>query len=326
MSYSGARRRAATRPAHGGALELSRAALLPCASATGQFITTLKRAFGTWLKSVVASAPRYSTQPMTSGWRSFASDSARRGRPEAQGIARQSRPTRIEPSRGCVSHYDIHMKHVRTIPLNRLPRSGRQMTRREVKKRETRERILHAAASLARREGLPAASIPRVMSAAGLTVGGFYGHFRSKAAMDAEVIRTVFGAISGRSLAHLDGYHGFDWVQRAFERYLTPLNRDHPEGCAYPNILSHIATGPPEVKKAFADALDLRIRAFEAHMPSSPGVSVRERAVAAMALTIGALILARASAGAVVSDEVLAACQKWALPELNMPAQRRRRA
>ena len=210
--------------------------------------------------------------------------------------------------------------------MKRAARSGRQLTSRDLKKRETRERILQAAALIARREGLPAASIPRVMRAASLTVGGFYGHFPSKAAMDAEVIRTVFGAIPGRSLAHLEGHQGFDWIQRAFEGYLTPLNRDHQDGCAYPNILSHIATGPLEVKKAFADALDLRIRAFEAHMPSSPGVSVRERAVAAMALTIGALILARASAGAAVSDEVLAACKKWALPELDMRTERARKS
>jgi len=199
----------------------------------------------------------------------------------------------------------------------RASRIPRRVTDREMKKRETRERILQAAATIARRDGLAAASIPRVMRAAGLTVGGFYGHFSAKSAMDAEVIRTVFGVIPGRSLGHLEGYHGFDWVQRAFRGYLTALNRDHPEGCAYPNILSHIATGPPEVKKAFADALDLRIRAFEAHMPAGAGVSPRERSVAAMALTIGALILARASAGSAVSDEVLEACRKWALPELN---------
>lgn len=61
-------------------------------------------------------------------------------------------------------------------------------------------------------------------------------------------------------------------------------------------------------------------------MPPVPGVSVRERAVAAMALTLGALLLAWASAGSPVSDEVLAACQNWALPELSLPAARSRRA
>ncbi len=218
------------------------------------------------------------------------------------------------------------MKAAGKAPLTRPAPVGRRVTHRALKKRETRERILQCAAAIARREGFAAASIPRVMAAAGLTVGGFYGHFRSKAALDAEVIRVVFGAIPGRSLAHLEGHHGFDWVRRAFEGYLTPLNRDHPDGCAYPSILSHVATGPPEGKKAFADALDLRIRAYEAHMPSTPGVSVRERAVAAMALTIGGLLLARAAAGSAVSDEVLAACQKWALPELTMPVERHRRA
>jgi hypothetical protein len=45
-----------------------------------------------------------------------------------------------------------------------------------------------------------------------------------------------------------------------------------------------------------------------------------------MALTLGALLLARASAGSAVSDEVLAACRTWALPELSVPAARRRSA
>ena len=44
-----------------------------------------------------------------------------------------------------------------------------RVTERRIRKQETRERILQAAASIARREGLQAASIPRVMRAAGLT-------------------------------------------------------------------------------------------------------------------------------------------------------------
>lgn len=209
----------------------------------------------------------------------------------------KTKPTRARSSGGSV----------------RAPR----ITQRDIRKQETRQRILQAAAAIARREGLQAASIPRVMEAAGLTVGGFYGHFPSKAALDAEVIRRVFGVIPGRGLSGLDNSSGLAWVQRAVGRYLTTMHRDNPEGCAYPAILSAVATGPAEVKAAFADALDLRVKAFEAHTPALPGVTARERSLAAMALTIGGLLLARASAGASVSDEVLEACHKWALPELD---------
>lgn len=153
------------------------------------------------------------------------------------------------------------------------------------------------------------------MREAGLTIGGFYGHFASKAAMDAEVIRTVFEPISSGALVHIREYEGLDWLQRAVSNYLSPLNRDHPLGCPYPSILSSVAIGPQEVKTALTDALEVRIVAYKAHSPSLPGVSSRERAVAATALTIGGLLLARACNGHPLSDEILAACKKWALPE-----------
>jgi TetR/AcrR family transcriptional repressor of nem operon len=120
----------------------------------------------------------------------------------------------------------------------------------------TRERILQAAAAIARREGLQAASIPRVMRAAGLTVGGFYGHFASKTALDVEVIRTVVGAIPGRGLAGLEHVSGLAWVERATTRYLTVAHRDNPDRCSYPAILSGVATGSNDVKAAFAAALE----------------------------------------------------------------------
>lgn len=197
----------------------------------------------------------------------------------------------------------------------RVPR----VSQRAVKKQETRQRILKAAAAIASREGLPAASIPRVMREAGLTVGGFYGHFDSKSDMDAEVIRTVFEPYSAGALARLRGYEGLDWLERAVAAYLCPVNRDRPLGCPYPSILSSVAIGPPDVKAAFTQAMRLRIGAYEAHAPKLPGVSSRERAVAATALTIGGLLLARACVGDPLSDEILAACAKWALPEKDVP-------
>jgi TetR/AcrR family transcriptional repressor of nem operon len=197
-----------------------------------------------------------------------------------------------------------------------------RVNQRAVKKQETRQRILKAAATIASREGLHAASIPRVMRQAGLTIGGFYGHFESKAAMDAEVIRTVFEPISSGALASFRRHEGLDWLERAVAAYLSPINRDHPQGCPYPSILSAVAVGPPEVKAAFTDAMRLRVGAYEAHAPRLPGVTPRERALAATALTIGGLLLARACRGDALSDEILGACKKWALPEQDVRGQR----
>ena len=46
--------------------------------------------------------------------------------------------------------------------------------------RENREKILQAAARLFRERGFDEVGVADVMKAAGLTHGGFYGHFKSK--------------------------------------------------------------------------------------------------------------------------------------------------
>jgi TetR/AcrR family transcriptional regulator, transcriptional repressor for nem operon len=193
---------------------------------------------------------------------------------------------------------------------------GPRISERSIQKRETHERILKSAGDIARREGLRAASVPRVMSGAGLTVGGFYAHFPSKQAMDVEIVQSLLGPFS-RWLSGLGKSSGLAWVRRAVSRYLNIAHRDDPAGCAYPAVLSEIAAAPDEVRRAFAQAFEVRVRAFETHVSPVAGVTARERALATLALTMGGLLLARASRGNPISEEMLIACKKWALPELD---------
>ena len=192
------------------------------------------------------------------------------------------------------------------------------MTQRAVKKRATHERILKSADKIARREGLRAASVPRVMKGAGLTIGGFYAHFSSKTAMDVEIIRSMLGEVPGPWLSGLEEFSGLDWVHRALERYLSVAHRDQPYGCAYPAVLSEMAGAPDDVRHAFAESFELRMGAFKAHVPPVAGVTAHERALATMALTIGGLLFSRALRGSRLSDDMLRACRNWALPELDV--------
>ena len=195
--------------------------------------------------------------------------------------------------------------------------AGQRVTERSVRKHQTRERILKSAGRLARKEGLAAASVPRVMSGAGLTVGGFYAHFPSKQAMDAELVRTLLGTLSGKGLSGPDDASGLEWVRRAVEGYLAGAHRDKVDGCAYPAVISEIARAAPEVRRAFSEAFELRVGTVAVHAPKMAGISARERALATLALTLGGLLLARGTKGEPVSNEILVACRKWALPELD---------
>lgn len=212
-----------------------------------------------------------------------------------------------------------------TSTRRRTPRSG--LTARAVRKRETHQRILQSAGRIARREGLRAASVPRVMRGAGLTVGGFYAHFPSKTAMDAELVRAMLGELPGRWLRGLEDVSGLDWMARAVARYLSLAHRDNLDGCAYPAVLSEVSSAAPQVREAFADALELRVRAFSTHAPALPGMTARSRAIATIATTIGGLLLARSARGTRISGEVLDACQSLLLPEYQAaPAIKTRKA
>src|SRR5262249_30823618 len=101
------------------------------------------------------------------------------------------------------------------------------------------------------------------------------------------------------------------------KRYLRADHRDSDDGCAFPTVLSEVARAPEAVRREFVHALEQRVKAFEAHSERRDGCSSRERALATIVLTIGGVLLARAAHGDPVSDEILEAGRKWALPELS---------
>jgi TetR/AcrR family transcriptional repressor of nem operon len=174
----------------------------------------------------------------------------------------------------------------------------KRTSRHSVKKRRTHDRIIAAAGRIARKNGLAAASVSRVMHGAGLTIGGFYAHFRSKRAMDAEVVQATLGA---------------SVTPWSIDRYLTAAHRDDAEhGCAFPAMLSEIARADEATRMAMARAIDARARALARVMPGTRSAARRQRALATLALCVGGLAMARAMRGHKASDEVLAACRKMA--------------
>ena len=187
-------------------------------------------------------------------------------------------------------------------------------SRGTLKKRRTHDRIIASAGRIARKNGLAAASVSRVMRGAGLTIGGFYAHFRSKRAMDAEVVQATLGDSS---------------IPWSVDRYLTAAHRDNAQhGCAFPAMLSELARADEPTRMAMARALDARARELTGPARGRRGAAARERALAALALCVGGLALARAMRGHPASDEVLTACRALASslqPTVPMKSQRTRR-
>ena len=188
-------------------------------------------------------------------------------------------------------------------------------------KEETRRRILAAASALFRRRGVRATGLPDVMKEAGLTVGGFYRHFDSKAALFRE---SVAGSLR-RTLAflrHSPGHHrGREWLRAAAGRYLSRehlVNVDH--GCPLPALTPEIARADPEVREVYGEALREIIDELEGRMPLDTSLAPRELAWSFMALNVGGLMLARGAEHPELADEIIDACRKAAAFEPEAPS------
>lgn len=189
-------------------------------------------------------------------------------------------------------------------------------TSRDAAKSKTHSRITAAAGRLIRKKGLAAASVHEVMHAAGLTIGGFYAHFPSKTAMDAEVLSEALAEAREKWLKDIDHSRPSEWVAEVVKRYLNSSHRDRPDdGCPLPAVLSELARSGRTTRRAVAEGLENYIKEFSAVAPQVEGVTPRERALATLALCVGGVSIARALHGYRISDETLQACAKWALPE-----------
>src|SRR5215471_2486268 len=92
---------------------------------------------------------------------------------------------------------------------------------------ESRKRILEAAATLFRETGFDGIGLADLMKAAGLTHGGFYGHFGSKEDLAAEACAEALERAVKKWTSLVEGSRGapLDAIAR---NYLSETHRDAP--------------------------------------------------------------------------------------------------
>jgi TetR/AcrR family transcriptional repressor of nem operon len=155
---------------------------------------------------------------------------------------------------------------------------------------ENRERILASAAELFRARGFDGIGLNELMQAAGLTRGGFYGHFESKDDLAAQATRRALQSNreqwkqqSDRSLQA--------WVRT----YLSDAHRDHiGAGCGLAALAGDAARGGPAVQQAFAEGVASLVATLQTQMPAEGAAEKREQALAMLSTLMGALLLSRA--------------------------------
>src|SRR5690349_21153030 len=180
-----------------------------------------------------------------------------------------------------------------------------------------RERVLDTAAGLLRVHGLDGVPIADIMSAAGLTHGGFYFQFASKKALVEEAcargvresVAAIYESAAGPPSAEPDGGDQPTPLRRVLNDYLSSDRRDAPQvGCTVAALSADAGRGSPELQDVFTAGITGMARAvgWAAGDPSADRDSVPPD-YPLLASIVGAMILSRAvhASDPALSDRIL---------------------
>ncbi|MFK4265053.1 TetR/AcrR family transcriptional regulator [Streptomyces milbemycinicus] len=165
---------------------------------------------------------------------------------------------------------------------------------------ENRRRVVETASRLFREQGAHI-SVADLMKACGLTHGGFYKQFASKDALIGEATTHAFEELTQLRDAGLEQHAGQrDAAQQALiDTYLSTEHRDDAaDGCPVAALATDMARGLGD---------------RDAHRVYSEGVSdfaewlstEDQDGIARLCTMLGALVLARATKGSPLSEEIL---------------------
>lgn len=195
-------------------------------------------------------------------------------------------------------------------------------------KARTRDRIVESARVMFNRKGFDQVSIDEIMSAAGLTRGGFYNHFASKQDLYAEAVRSFstcnpFALESERIGGHRDPGHA---ARRLVELYLSDAVLDDvDQHCPLIAVPSDVARAGLEPRSAYTFVVRRMLAVFRGAFPAADRRG-NAKAQVILNLCVGGMVIARTTDDAELRRSLRAAALAQALALLGVPERTRRRA
>jgi TetR/AcrR family transcriptional regulator, transcriptional repressor for nem operon len=180
---------------------------------------------------------------------------------------------------------------------------GGSMRHSKTEKANTDKRIVAVAAKKFREEGLTGIGIADLMKEAGLTVGGFYKHFKSRDALVAEAIGSAMEIWKDRIDAAAAGGPGFTY-ESLVDDYLSEAHRNYPGvGCPVGALAGDLARSDKRTRvvatRKIRDNIELLAGLIRDTNKKNKDTA-RSCAVMTYCAMVGAISMARA-----VSDEEL---------------------
>jgi TetR/AcrR family transcriptional repressor of nem operon len=147
------------------------------------------------------------------------------------------------------------------------------------------------------------------MDEAGLTHGGFYGHFASKADLAEQACAAAVGksAEKWEALARGRPETGLAEIARS---YLSKRHRDDPGGgCVFAALGGEVARRSDAVRATVTKGVQAQLGVLERLAGGRSKSARRKQAIATMSGLVGAMVLARLVDDPALSNEILTAAE-----------------
>ncbi len=187
-----------------------------------------------------------------------------------------------------------------------MPRVSREQAE---KNRETIEKV---SSELIRERGL-SVSVADMMAAAGLTPGGFYGHFSSKDELTGIACSRAFAQASDRWEKRMAaGSTARSARDLLIDGYLSSRNRLEAVACPLVSLAVDISREEPAkpVRDEFAKGVAKLVALLESVQDAElDDTQKHAAALSDISTMVGALVLARATKGKPISNELIEAAR-----------------
>ncbi len=175
-------------------------------------------------------------------------------------------------------------------------------------KERTHHRIVASASREFRSQGMNGPAVAKLMKASGLTVGGFYKHFRSKNDLVSEAVAASAHEVATRVA---------DWAQQAkpgeawkeiVKRYLSIEHCEHPEmGCPMAALAPDISRTAPALRRKIQASMEAYKKQIVEFMPGSNTAEKQTNFTLIFTAMVGAMSLARTLSVKEEKERVLSA-------------------
>lgn len=176
---------------------------------------------------------------------------------------------------------------------------------------ETRRRIIRTAASVFRDSGIQSAGVSEIMSAAGLSHGGFYRHFGSKDELVAEACAEGMRSAVETARTAAEASPGPDALLEAIERYLSSDHVDgRSGGCPLSSMGSELARADDHARQAATNGYLALVDVFSSLFRERGVPDFLERAMFTVSALVGAVTISRIALDPALAGDILRSAER----------------